>query len=714
MLLQWHPLILPLLVSAFVAAIIAVYAFEYASRARERTALYAFVATMVCGALWSFGYALQLAATSLQQKLVWDSLQLLTAMVLSVAWFVFAVGYTDRGRLLTRRRLALLGTVPVATVLLLVTDPWHELLYAGTGTVPETLTILGTTFGPYRILELTRGPVFYAFAAYSYVLFLAGFFMFVQLVASARWSLYRRQALLLLGSGSLLPIGTLLYLLTDTRIDPGPMLVSVMGVGFALALFRYRLFEVEPAARKVAIEHMRDGYLLVDRDGTVVDHNSAAGDLLEATELVGKRLSEVIPAAAAIVDEAGPTETAFERPDGRYFEAHLSPIQEGQTGSRVLLLRDVTRRRERKTELERSRELLDSTQKLAAVGGWELEAGTERVRVTDQLSEILDVTGGASSPTREALLETIHPADRQQLRSLVETCFESADPFTVTVRLSTAGEPRWTRITGYPVVEEDGRVSRIRGATQDITERKRRERSLRARTRELERQNERLDEFASIVSHDLRNPLNVATGSLDLAEERGEQRQFRKVREAHERMADIIDDVLTMARKGTAIEETQQVRIDEVAEAAWQSVEADAAALSVPASQTVAADRSRLVQAFENLLRNATEHGPNDVTITVGDLENGFYVADDGPGIPPEHRDSVLDHGYTTSDTGTGLGLSIVSNVVDAHGWDIDVAARESGDEATPTDSAGDGSDTAGARFEIRFGDAGETGDQSG
>jgi signal transduction histidine kinase len=71
--------------------------------------------------------------------------------------------------------------------------------------------------------------------------------------------------------------------------------------------------------------------------------------------------------------------------------------------------------------------------------------------------------------------------------------------------------------------------------------------------------------------------------------------------------------------------------------------------------------------------------------VTVGPIEDGFYVADDGPGIPEDQYDEVLERGFTTSDTGTGLGLSIVRTVVDAHGWDITVTSSTDG----------------GARFEI-------------
>jgi signal transduction histidine kinase len=91
---------------------------------------------------------------------------------------------------------------------------------------------------------------------------------------------------------------------------------------------------------------------------------------------------------------------------------------------------------------------------------------------------------------------------------------------------------------------------------------------------------------------------------------------------------------------------------------------------------------------LENLLANAIEHGGPDVTIEIGPLSDasGFYVADDGPGIPPVRRERVFDHDYTTSSNGIGLGLTIVETVADAHGWRLTVAESDGG----------------GARFELR------------
>jgi len=209
------------------------------------------------------------------------------------------------------------------------------------------------------------------------------------------------------------------------------------------------------------------------------------------------------------------------------------------------------------------------------------------------------------------------------------------------------------------------------------------------RERELKRQNERLDEFAGVVSHDLRNPLAVAEGNLSLIEETGELDRADKVRRSLDRIGTIIENLLEMARAGDSIESTEPVSLAGVAHEAWQQVRAEDSTLDVRADVTIDADHHRLTQLFENLFRNAIEHNESPVTIRVetlgGDRTGGFVVSDDGAGIPPAERDEVFDHGYTTNTDGTGFGLSIVEDIVTAHGWEIAVTESERG----------------GARFEI-------------
>ena len=244
-------------------------------------------------------------------------------------------------------------------------------------------------------------------------------------------------------------------------------------------------------------------------------------------------------------------------------------------------------------------------------------------------------------------------------------------------RVEASYEGRVFEIRTAPV-REDGDVVAGLHIAQDITERRERE-------EELQRQNERLNEFASVVSHDLRNPLNVVQGRLELARTEHDSDELVEAESALERCQALVDDLLSLAREGAVAAETDAVSLEETAEQCWESVETGDATLNVDADQAVMADRSRLKQLLENLIRNAIDHAGSDVTVKIGRLADGFYVADDGPGIGADDREEVFESAYSTVPDNTGFGLAIVSEIANAHGWDV-----------TVTESA-----SAGARFEI-------------
>jgi signal transduction histidine kinase len=211
-------------------------------------------------------------------------------------------------------------------------------------------------------------------------------------------------------------------------------------------------------------------------------------------------------------------------------------------------------------------------------------------------------------------------------------------------------------------------------------------RSLQNRERELAEQNKRLDKFASIVSHDLRNPLSVAKGRLELARGDCDSAHLDSLGDALEHMERLTSTLLTVARSDGAVEDPTPVPLSAIAERAWDHVDPPGATLRVVDDITVTADATGLTQLLENLFRNSVEHAGADVTVTVGPLaDSGFYVEDDGPGVPDTDRGKLFEMGYSTQPGGTGLGLAIVERIVAAHEWDV---------------SVGEGAD-GGARFEI-------------
>ncbi|MCD2198942.1 histidine kinase [Halobacterium sp. KA-4] len=255
------------------------------------------------------------------------------------------------------------------------------------------------------------------------------------------------------------------------------------------------------------------------------------------------------------------------------------------------------------------------------------------------------------------------------------------------VELDRGGERRFYQVSATPFTFGRTRVGEMVVVTDVTSEEHAR--------RQIQRQNERLGQFASVVSHDLRNPLNVAAGRVDLERDQRNSEHLDAAARALDRMEQIIEGVLMLAREGEDIGERSRVSLAALAEQAWASVAAEEATHVVDGDLAFDADADRVVQLMENLYRNSVEHGGPDVTVRVGALADGsgFYIEDDGPGIPADLQDDIFEMGYTTSD-GTGLGLSIVETIASAHGWEV--AATDAEQSET------------GARFEITGVDSAE------
>ena len=206
----------------------------------------------------------------------------------------------------------------------------------------------------------------------------------------------------------------------------------------------------------------------------------------------------------------------------------------------------------------------------------------------------------------------------------------------------------------------------------------------------LEGQYDKLAEFASLVSHDLRNPLAVGDGNLDIVRSMAgdEASQFvEQVDWALGRLETLIDDSVTLIRSGLPVSEPESVSLEEAFEHAHEAVESAPGVVVDGPLPTVEGDDERLERLFRQCIENAREHAGEDATLTVTATDDGFVIADDGPGIGSEHEAKVFDGGYTTTKEGTGFGLAIVAEIADAHGWSVSVGE----------------SDTGGARFEFEF-----------
>jgi PAS domain S-box-containing protein len=484
--------------------------------------------------------------------------------------------------------------------------------------------------------------------------------------------------------------------------------------------------------RRAILNRMRDGFFSVDTDWRITYANEKGEQLLanamgldrETTTFEGLHLWEEIPDAVDTTFYEG-YHRAMETGEPVSFEEYFPPLAEwfdvrvfpDATGLSIYF-REITEERQYREQLERREQVLkdlytitadrDSTfteqvQRLLALG--RTEFGTEygslsKISGDDYRFEVVAADDDSIEPGDVVPLEATNCELVAAQRETIAWGNVARDAPDETDR---TGYTDWgiSCYLGAPVYDNDGvygtfcfygretRAEQFADWEVTLVDLMSRwvsyELQRQQVTEELQRQNERLEEFAGIISHDLRNPLAILSGGLELAKETGDPAEFARCFDALERMETLVDDLLTLSKAGESIDDVELVALGELVELAWESVETTDATLEITARETVPADASRLQQLFENLFRNAVEHGGTGVTVTVGALEHGFYVEDDGPGLPEDGREEIFESGYSTTDAGTGFGLAIVADIAEAHGWEITATDGESG----------------GARFEV-------------
>jgi PAS domain S-box-containing protein len=352
--------------------------------------------------------------------------------------------------------------------------------------------------------------------------------------------------------------------------------------------------------------------------------------------------------------------------------------------SRVYLtVTDITERKAQEAELRTVKERLDLALEAGQLGVWDWDIPSDEVKRDERWAAILGHEPGAVTDDLQTWEQKVHPDDLPAAdRALSEHLAGESTYYESEHRLQTAGgDWKWIREIGRITEYDDaGEPIRAVGVTEDIDEEKR-------AMKLLERQKAQLDEFATMVSHDLRNPLNVAQGRLDLAREGLESEDLAAVDNSLDRMDEIIDEVLTLTATGAEVQTDtlETIRLAAIARATWENVDTPDGSLSVLGDRSFRGNERRLQHVFENLYRNAVQHTEGAVEVAVGPLDDGFYVADDGSGIEADDREQIFESGYSTSKDGTGFGLAIVKKMVEAHGWTIEAMAAESG----------------GARFEV-------------
>jgi PAS domain S-box-containing protein len=484
--MDWQYLLymIPLLISAAISVGLAVYAWLR----RPATAAIPFAGLMLAVAIWSFGYAMELASTGLTVKLFWARFQYLGIAAIPVAWLALAVEYTDQGRWLTLRNLALLSLVPLATLALVWTSGHHGLIWSEVGL--ETIDSL-------TILALTYGSWFWIQSAYAYALLLAGTILIARAFYQAPPA-YRGQARVIL-IGALIPwLCNLFGLLSRgghlpyVGLDPTPFGFTATGILVAWGLLRFQLLDIVPVARDAIVENMGDAVIVLNAQNRVVDLNRAAQEIFHLTETsaIGQPAGEVLaglPDLAQCCQEPGEGQSEVLMQVGevqRAYDLSITALRDsrGRLTGRLAVLHDVTERQ--KAEEGQRKALEDTLQATHALRESERFLQGMFDAIQDGLSVLdTDLTVTRVNQWMEQMYADQTPlvgqkcyALYQQRESPCPWCpalrtLETGKAHSTTVPYPSSDEPSgWIQLSAFPLKDSQGKVTAIIEYVQDITE----------------------------------------------------------------------------------------------------------------------------------------------------------------------------------------------------------------------------------------------------
>lgn len=683
---------LPLFAAALISGGLAWYTWRH----RRTQGATPFAVQMIILLQWEISYILQVAATDLPTKFLWDKITFLGVVAMPVAWLVFAVEYIGRKSWINARRLALLSIMPVITTIIIWTNPSHGLFWPDIGIVQE---------GSFLLIKTSNGPWFWVHAAYSYILIMIGLVMLIR--ALLQWpAQYRAQMSVVMFSILTPLIANILtiFKIVSTDIDLTPFAFTVTGLGMGYAMFHHRLLDIAPIARDLVINGMKDGVIILDADRRIVDINPAAerflgrlGDL----QPIGKSITSLLGPWPELVeryrniemDEAEDEITRGEGDSQRWYELRLSTLRDRNRifVGQVITIRDSTRRKRAEKQVAESearfRQIVENASDIiyrVDVNGRFTYANPASLRMMgfEREEEVLgkhylDMT---TPEARHKLKRTY----QHQLAGKIQNTYHEFPA------LAVDGSEIWVGQNVQLIYESD-QVIGFQCLARDITAIKKAQDALRiARDQALEASRAK-SQLLSKVSHELRTPLGGILGYAELLRDDtfgalNEQQKnvTHEIMDSAHYLSEMVNELLDEAQLQANAFILHETRFSPAAllKASISGMEVLAHKKGLQFSASIEerlptalyGDERRLRQIIINLVGNAikfTKHGRVDIHFQC--LDQNFWqiqVTDTGMGIPKEAQPHIFDpfrqvsEAITPDNRGIGLGLAITNQLV--------------------------------------------------
>ena len=481
---QYMPYIVLLIFSSIITVFVALYVWRWRATASGGRALA--LLAFAC-AEWSLGYALEIAGPDLPSKIFWAKSQYIGIVMVPLLWVIFAYSYSTKGSRMTRRTVSLLAIVPFITLILALTTELHGLIW-------EDIQI--PAVGTFSALDVTHGGWFWIYVIYSYILLLVGTIFILRSLYRTK-GLFRRQNMILLIAVLTPWLGNVLYV-TDfspiPNLDITPFAFAISISVFAWGIFYYKLGHLAPLARDLVIENMRDGMIVLDAQGNIVDINPAVQKALglSASQAIGQRARDIFNATPSLIERYAnmlEAEDEIALGEGEYqiwYELRMSPLFDSQERllGRVVTVRNITEKKRTEEALRLSEEKYRNIYENVA----------DVIYETDNHGHLISISPSVEKQGGYRPEELIghHVAEffvvPEQYAALDALIMEhgSVNDFEALLQKKD-GNTIFVSITSHIIFDANGQGVATEGVLRDITERKQAEERIRHMNAELER-----------------------------------------------------------------------------------------------------------------------------------------------------------------------------------------------------------------------------------
>ncbi len=343
----------------------------FSFRRRSVSGSVLFSLLMFAGAVVSIFYYFEITPSEMGFKILALKLEYFGIATITLFWFLLAAHYCGLRELLKPKFVTLLSIIPAATIVFAWTNPLHHFLWAEINTYEMWgLLLLNNTYGFW----------FWVHIIYTYSIFILGSILFIRFAVTTN-SLYRSQVIAFLIAAVFPWAGNIIFtfrLFSFSPLDTTPISFAISGIALWWAIFRYSLFDVMPAAKEAALDHMGAGIIIVDKKERIV----AVNPYIEKTFLLESALVTGEPVRIILNNLKGTTkknkntgvisgELSYQgETDTLYFDLHKTPIvnKKGTLTGGLYLLFDITERKKMELALQHTEHLLFQSQKMEALG----------------------------------------------------------------------------------------------------------------------------------------------------------------------------------------------------------------------------------------------------------------------------------------------------------------------------------------------------------